>query len=210
MPKASKFYVVWSGKKPGIYDSWEECQKQIKNYPNVQFKSFPTRIAAKKAFDGSYESFISKSPKCKALLNLTEDQPTPVYPSIAVDAAWNTATGDMEYQGVDAKSGRLIFHQGPYSDGTNNIGEFLAIIHALALLKREKSSLPIYTDSMTAITWVRNRKANTKLIKSSENEILFELIARAEKWLKENIWKNPIMKWETSIWGEIPADFGRK
>jgi len=210
MPKASKFYVVWSGKKPGIYDSWEECQKQIKNYPNVQFKSFPTRIAAKKAFDGSYESFISKSPKCKALLNLTEDQPTPVYPSIAVDAAWNTATGDMEYQGVDAKSGRLIFHQGPYPDGTNNIGEFLAIVHALALLKREKSSLPIYTDSMTAITWVRNRKANTKLIKSSENEILFDLIARAEKWLKENIWKNPIMKWETSIWGEIPADFGRK
>jgi ribonuclease HI len=127
-----------------------------------------------------------------------------------VDAACNTVTGDMEYQGVDAKSKRLIFHQGPYRDGTNNIGEFLAIVHALAILKREKSSLPIYTDSMTAISWVRNRKANTKLAKSPENEILFDLLDRAEKWLKENIWKNPILKWETTIWGEIPADFGRK
>ena len=210
MPKASKFYVVWSGHKPGIYESWDECQKQIKNYPNAKFKGYPTRNEAEKAFDGSYENFKKKSAKSNALFNLTDDKPKPVYPSIAVDAACNSVTGLMEYQGVDAKSKRLIFHQGPYRDGTNNIGEFLAIIHALALLKREKSNLPIYTDSMTAIAWVRNRKANTKLIKSTDNEILFELLARAEKWLKENIWKNPILKWETQIWGEIPADFGRK
>lgn len=210
MPKANKFYVVWSGQKPGIYDSWDECQKQIKNYPNAMFKGFPTRIAAEKAFNGKYEDYKAKGEKSKTILHFDENQPKPVYPSIAVDAAWNTATGDMEYQGVDTQTKRLIFHQGPYRDGTNNIGEFLAIVHALALLKREKSSLPIYTDSKTAITWVRNRRANTKLIKSPENEILFELIERAEKWLKENIWKNPILKWETTIWGEIPADFGRK
>ncbi len=210
MPRISKFYVVWSGLKPGIYESWEECQKQIKNYPNAKFKGFPTRIAAEKAFNGNYEDFKTKSSKSNGLFGLDENQPKPVYPSMAVDAAWNTATGDMEYQGVDAQTGRLIFHQGPYLDGTNNIGEFLAIVHALALLKREKSNLPIYTDSMTAIAWVRNRKANTKLIKSPDNEILFELLDRAEKWLKENIWRNPILKWETIIWGEIPADFGRK
>jgi len=210
MPRISKFYVVWSGLKPGIYESWDDCQKQIKNYPNAKFKGFPTRIAAEKAFNGNFEDFKTKSVKGDALFGLDENQPRPVYPSMAVDAAWNTATGVMEYQGVDAQTKRLIFHQGPYADGTNNIGEFLAIVHALALLKREKSSLPIYTDSMTAMAWVRNRRANTKLIKSPENEILFELIDRAEKWLKENIWRNPILKWETPIWGEIPADFGRK
>lgn len=210
MARISKFYVVWSGQKPGIYESWEECQKQIKNYPNAKFKGFPTRVAAENAFNSSYDSYKSKSTKSKALFGIDENQPKPVFPSVAVDAAWNTVTGFMEYQGVDTQTKRLIFHQGPYPDGTNNIGEFLAIVHALALLKREKSSLPIYTDSMTAIAWVRNRKANTKLIKSSQNEILFELIDRAEKWLKENIWKNPILKWETPIWGEIPADFGRK
>lgn len=210
MPRISKFYVVWSGHMPGIYDSWEDCQKQTKNYPNAKFKGFPTRIAAEKALKGNYQDFKAKNGKSKAIFAFDENQPKPVFPSIAVDAAWNTATGDMEYQGVDAQTKRLIFHQGPYRDGTNNIGEFLAIVHALALLKREKSNLPIYTDSMTAIAWVRNRKANTKLIKTPENEILFELIQRAEKWLKENIWKNSILKWETPIWGEIPADFGRK
>ncbi len=210
MAKVNKFYVVWSGHTPGIYDSWDECQKQIKNYPNAKYKSFPTRVAAENAYNGNYENFISKETKSKALFKVDDNSPKPVFPSIAVDAAWNTATGYMEYQGVDAQSKRLIFHQGPYPDGTNNIGEFLAIVHALALLKRNNSNLPIYTDSMTAIAWVRNRKANTKLVKTPENAILFELIERAEKWLKENIWRNQILKWETPIWGEIPADFGRK
>jgi len=210
MPKASKFYVVWSGHKPGIYSSWEECQQQTKNYSNAKYKGFPTRVAAENAYAGNYDDFKTKAKSSKPLFKVDENLPKPVFPSIAVDAAWNTVSGDMEYQGVDAQTGRLIFHQGPFRDGTNNIGEFLAIVHALAMLKREKSNLPIYSDSMTAITWVRNRKANTKLIKSKENEVLFDLIARAEKWLKENIWKNPILKWETPIWGEIPADFGRK
>jgi ribonuclease HI len=210
VPRISKYYVVWSGHQPGIYDSWEDCQLQIKNYPNAKYKGFPSRVEAEKAYNGSYENSIKKNQKGKSLFKLDENQPTPVIPSIAVDAAWNTVTGDMEYQGVDTQTKRLIFHQGPYRDGTNNIGEFLAIVHALALLKIQKSNLPIYTDSITAIAWVRNRRANTKLIKSSENEILFELISRAERWLKENIWRNPILKWETTIWGEIPADFGRK
>ena len=210
MPKISKFYVVWIGKIPGVYNSWNECQKQITNYPNAKFKSFPTRAEAENAFKGNFNDYKSSKAKDKASVNIPENQPKPVFPSLAVDAAWSTATGDMEYQGVDARTGKLIFHQGPYKDGTNNIGEFLAIVHALALLKRENSNLPIYTDSITAIAWVRNRKANTKLALSSENQILFDLIERAEKWLKENIWKNPILKWETTIWGEIPADFGRK
>lgn len=211
MPKSSKFYVVWSGKKPGIYTTWAECQKQIQNFPNAKYKAFPTLNEAEKAITGVFEDYKStKSTKKVETFNITNDQPKPVFPSIAVDAAWNTATGDMEYQGVDAKTGRLIFHQGPYKDGTNNIGEFLAIVHALALLKREKSNLPIYSDSKTAIAWVRNRKANTKLTPTRNNKILFELIERAEKWLKENIWSNQILKWETTIWGEIPADFGRK
>jgi len=210
MARISKFYVVWAGQIPGIYESWDECQKQIKNYTNARFKGFPTRVAAENAYNSTYESYITKSTKNKSIFGIDESQPKPVFPSLAVDAACNTVTGDMEYQGVDAQTKRLIFHQGPYPDGTNNIGEFLAIVHALALLKKEKSSLPIYTDSMTALAWVRNRKANTKLIKSSENEILFELIDRAERWLKENNWRNPIIKWETTIWGEIPADFGRK
>ncbi|MDD3567679.1 MAG: ribonuclease H family protein [Bacteroidales bacterium] len=206
-----KYYVVWEGVNPGIYESWDECQKNIKGYQNAKYKSFPTRQAAEAALMGNYHDYTTKPTNVAMQLEgLQENQPKPIFPALAVDAAWNTATGDMEYQGVDAKTARIIFRQGPYFDGTNNVGEFLAIVHGLAYLKQKGSDLPIYTDSMTAISWVRRKKANTTLKKTGRNEILFELIARAEKWLHENTWQNKILKWETQIWGEIPADFGRK
>jgi len=206
-----KFYVVWEGVKPGIYESWADCQKQIQGFPNAKYKSFSTKTAAENAFAGKYEDFAGKPIDLKMQLSgLQENQPKPIVPSLSVDAAWNTVTGDMEYRGVDTHTAREIFRQGPYFDGTNNIGEFLAIVHGLAMLKKKNSNLPVYTDSMTAISWVRKKKANTKLEPTSRNAILFELIERAEKWLKTNTWSNPLLKWETQIWGEIPADFGRK
>ena len=134
----------------------------------------------------------------------------PVKDSIAVDAACSGNPGLMEYQGVYTKTGELLFHQGPFKNGTNNIGEFLALVHGLAFLKQRNSSLPIYTDSKTALAWIKNKKAKTLLEKNAENAILFELIERAEKWLKENSYTTEVLKWKTEIWGEIPADFGRK
>jgi ribonuclease HI len=206
-----KYYVVWEGVKPGVYDTWEQCQQCIKGYPNAKYKSFPSLQAAEAALKGNYRDYMGKEVNAALLLEgLKENQPKPVFPALAVDAAWNTATGDMEYRGVDAKTRRELFRQGPYHDGTNNIGEFLAIVHGLAFLKQNNSNLPIYTDSMTAISWIRRKKANTKLEKTARNGIVFELIARAEKWLRENTWQNPLLKWETQVWGEIPADFGRK
>jgi ribonuclease HI len=95
--------------------------------------------------------------------------------------------------------------------GTNNIGEFLAIVHALALYKQKGlTTRPIYTDSVTAMGWVKKKKANTKLEQNAKTAKLYELIQRAETWLQQNTYSNPIIKWETEDWGEIPADFGRK
>lgn len=206
-----KYYVVWDGVKPGIYESWSECQLNIKGYPNAKYKAFPTKQAAEVAFKKSYKDYISKTTNVKIQLEgLKENQPKPTFPSLAVDAACNTTTGDMEYRGVDAETGKEIFRQGPHKDGTNNVGEFLAIVHGLAFLKQKNSNLPIYTDSKTAISWIRQKRANTKLERTSRNSNLFDMISRAEKWLRENSWSNPLLKWETKIWGEIPADFGRK
>ena len=207
----NKFYVVWEGVKPGVYNSWKECQLNIKGYPNAKYKAFPTIQAAHEAFKNNYKNYVTKKIDPKLQLDgLQENQPKPIFPSLAVDAACNTVTGDMEYRGVDAKTGKELFRQGPHKDGTNNVGEFLAIVHGLAFLKQKKSNLPIYTDSKTAISWIRLKKANTKLEKTSRNANLFDLISRAEKWLRENSWENKLLKWETKIWGEIPADFGRK
>lgn len=107
-------------------------------------------------------------------------------------------------------SGEHIFHCGPYADGTNNIVEFLGVVHALTYCQERQMTLPIYTDSQTAISWVKAKNARTKQPRTAANYTLFNLVDKAVLWLKENEYKNPILKWETKIWGEIKADFGRK
>lgn len=205
-----KYYVVWEGNNPGIYDSWTDCQLQIKGYPNAKYKSFKTLEEAEGAFTSSYDDYIAfgaKPSKPKPLP--TEFENEIVWDSIAVDAACSGNPGVMEYQGVDTKNKSQIFHK-KFSLGTNNIGEFLAIVHALAMFKQLGKDTPIYTDSKTAMSWVRKKKVNTKLARNAKTELIYQLIERAEKWLKSNTYKNELLKWNTERWGEIPADFGRK
>lgn len=206
MAKGQKYYVVWKGKTPGVYSSWEHCQEQIKGMDAV-YKSFPTEEEALQAFreHPAKHIYAHKKPVVVA------ENISIMYPSIAVDAACSGNPGRMEYQGVDTKTKELIFHQGPYEDATNNIGEFLALVHGLSYLQRNgHHETPIYSDSVTAMAWVRNKKAKTILEHTPKNQIIFELIERAEHWLKTNTYKNPIIKWNTEVLGEIPADFGRK
>lgn len=211
MGDKGKFYVVWKGKQTGIYNSWNACKAVIKDYKGAEYKSFPTFDLAKKAFNGNYADYIGKKEN-KIKLSKTEllqiGEPNPN--SISVDAASSGNPGVMEYQGVETTTGQKLFRQGPFEQGTNNIGEFLAIVHGLAYLKERKSNRVLYTDSRTAISWVRKKKCNTKLAQNSKNKLVFELIGRAEEWLKKNTFNTAIVKWETKAWGEIPADFGRK
>ena len=127
----------------------------------------------------------------------------------AVDAACSGNPGIMEYQAIDLATGARVFHFGPVF-GTNNIGEFLAIVHALALMERQGIQKVIYSDSYNAITWVNKKKCKTTLELSPRTEQLYQIIARAENWLRTHGVRTPIIKWETQQWGEIPADFGRK
>ena len=206
--KKQKYYVVWQGVKPGIYTSWEACKAQVFGFENARYKSFESEIEAQKAFtDNPWKHIGLRQRTRPASLPSSAEIITE---SIAVDAACSGNPGRMEYRGVYVADGTEIFHVGPFEDGTNNIGEFLGIVHALALLSQKKSNLPIYSDSENAIKWVERKKCNTKLKETPRNQIIFELIARAEKWLNENSYSNSILKWQTEIWGEIPADFGRK
>jgi ribonuclease HI len=202
-----KYYVVWKGQKPGIYSSWAECEKQIKGFVGALYKSFEDIKEAEKAYISKPHLFMGKP---KSTINSLISVGKPIIPSISVDAACAGNPGLMEYRGVDTESKKQLFHNGPYKHGTNNIGEFLAIVHGLAMLKKHNSNLPIYTDSITALSWIKEKKARTKLEQTPQNQELFELIQRAEYWLNNNSWPNTLLKWETEIWGEIPADFGRK
>ena len=202
-----KYYVVWKGYSPGIYSNWEECKAQVFGYEKAKYKSFSSFEEAKEAFAENPWKYLNskKTSKTSALSNkeIIKD-------SIAVDAACSGNPGLMEYRGVYVGDESEIFHVGPLEDGTNNIGEFLAIVHALALLKIKSKVTPIYSDSVNAIKWVERKKCNTKLKQTGKNSAIFDMIERAEKWLHQNQFANQILKWDTKKWGEIPADFGRK
>ena len=210
MPK-QKYYVVWEGKKPGIYLSWKDCKAMTDGYAGAKYKSFETFDKAKIAFNGDYADYKGTSTKKKTLSPAEKEKyGFPNLYSIAVDAASSGNPGVMEYRGVDTQTVKQLFHQGPFKQGTNNIGEFLALVHGLAYLKKIESDRIIYSDSRIAIGWVKKKKCNTKLQENSRNKDVIALVKRAEHWLKNNTYKTTIVKWETKAWGEIPADFGRK
>jgi ribonuclease HI len=210
--KKPKFYVVWEGRETGIFENWEDCKTQVHGFEGAIYKSFTTRQLAEEAFVSSSKDFIGKNPIIEN--ELTEMQKTligqPILKSISVDGAWNTSTGIVEYRGVNTKTKEILFEVGPFEDGTNNIAEFLAIVHGLAYCKKNSLSLPIYSDSQTAIGWVRDKQARTNHEMNNKNKKTFELIDRAIIWLNENDYPNKVLKWETTAWGENPADFGRK
>ena len=198
-----KFYVVWKGNNPGVYQSWEKCQSEIKNVNGALFKSFHNLEEAKKAYDCGYEEY-------KQSLDYMKVSDVPELNSISVDAASSGNPGIMEYQGVDTSTKEILFKMGPFNNATNNIGEFLALVHGIAVLEKKSEKKIIYSDSITAMSWVRKKHCQTKLKRNKENEEVFILVERAIKWLKENNYSIIIKKWDTKNWGEIPADFGRK
>ena len=210
--KKRKYYVVWKGLQPGIYANWESCKAQVSGQASAKYKAFDSEEAAQEAFQKGYTAHLQQvsSPKAIAKWKPEASVGKPIPHSLAVDAACSGNPGDMEYRGVYTANGQEIFHMGPLKEGTNNIGEFLALVHGLALLKQKGSDLPIYSDSRNAISWVKKKKCKTLLAQTEANRPIFDLIQRAEHWLENNSYDTEILKWETAVWGEIPADFGRK
>ncbi len=211
MAQKQKYYVVWEGHKPGIYTSWDEAKLEVQGYAGAKYKSFVSKDEAQSAFKGSFWAVAGKDTKTvkKSLADL--EKIGVHLDSLAVDAACSGNPGDMEYRGVHIKTGEEVFRIGPLAEGTNNIGEFLALVHGLAWLKQRNSpKVAIYTDSVNGMSWVKAKICRTKLAQTSRNKDIFVLIERAEKWLAANKVTNPIIKWKTDEWGEIPADFGRK
>lgn len=209
-----KYYVVWAGHETGIFDNWEDCKLQVENFPGARYKSFDSQTEAVEAYRGNPDDYLkvfrAMAARDTQIVNYAAI-PEIVPGSVAVDAACSGNPGPVEYQCVDINTGARIFHVGPLEGGTNNIGEFLALVHALALLEKQgRPNVTIYSDSRTAIAWVRNRKAKTAIVPGRRNAQIMDMLRRAEAWLQTHTPANRIIKWETEKWGEIPADFGRK
>lgn len=209
-----KFYVVWEGRAPGVYDSWEECEAQVKAFPGARYKAYASQSDAVAAFRGSGDDDLEifrriGAHKCD-IVNYSAF-PEIRLDAIAVDGACSKNPGPMEYRGVMVATGEEVFRMGPLAGGTNNIGEYVALIHAASLLARRGDfTTPIYSDSKTALAWLRRGRSNTSIKPTADNGKVIELLRRADAWLANNRIVNPVLKWNTELWGEIPADFGRK
>lgn len=202
-----KYYIVWEGHQPGIYDTWAECKAQVMHYSRPKYKSFKgiTRVEAEELFEHPEAARGEGEPEIVSRSS-TIDQS-----AIAVDASTTGNPGPMEYRGVWVETGDIVFSSKVYPVGTNNIGEFLAIVHAMAWMKQHNYYVPIYTDSMTAQSWVRKHHYKTTLPFEQQTLELYQVLQRAKQWLDENdLSAYSIRKWETKEWGEIPADYGRK
>ena len=225
MAKKQKYYVVWQGKQPGIYTDWDKCKEQVVGVQGAQYKSFDTMAEAEAAIKLPYSSVVRvesgerrvESGKPSALVidenGMTAVKPgtdnPPVLDALAVDAACSGNPGVMEYQGIYIPTRTRVFHYRA-EKGTNNIGEFLAIVHGLSYLKKHRLNQIIYSDSVNAISWVRQKQCKSKLPEDASTAELWDYIHRAENWLRTNSYTTEIRKWDTDNWGEIPADFGRK
>lgn len=238
MAKRRKYYVVWEGNNPGIYDNWDDAKEQVEGVANARYKSFYSlqdatqayRTGANSELEGMANLLLQLDSRKRSKAQPAEPkQPAEVAPAvahdaempwrdipavdcnaIAVDASCLGNPGRMEYRGVDLATGKELFRVGVFEDSTNNIGEYLALIHVLALCKKHGVNRTIYTDSKTALAWLRRRGAKTQLKRTQRNTRSFELLERADHWVRNNTWSNPVVKWATEEWGEIPADFGRK
>ena len=210
MNRQKKYYVVWKGVSPGVYETWEECKQQVVHFEGAKYKSFINLTEAQAALDEGYEAYYRKHPATAKTLPVASADHQPILESLSVDAAWNSVTKVMEYRGVHTQTREVWFHKGPFPGATNNIGEFLALVHGLALLKQKNLQMPIYSDSVTAMAWVRAKKHKSIILPTEENAAIFDLLNRAEYWLRNNTYSTPIYKWDTPNWGEIPADFGSK
>lgn len=204
----SAYYVVWNGRTPGVYATWAECEQQVKGFEGAKYKGFASQAEAEHAFHDSPEKYIIRKAENNTIK--AESQTKPILPALAVDAACSGNPGVMEFRGVIADTGTEVFHRGPFVSGTNNIGEFLAIVLGLAWLKQNNLPWVLYSDSRTALAWLKKGHADTKIEWNASNQDLFMMVRKAEMWLHDNTWTTPIYKWDTKAWGEIPADFGRK
>lgn len=214
-----KYYVVFKGHNPGVYDNWDETREQTEGFPGALFKGFATSEEATIAYrnyTGTEDrnelarllDTVATSPEPSG--QVVSDNPEVDWNAWAVDASCLGNPGKMEYRGVDLKTGKVIFQMGPFEDATNNIGEYLALVHAMALMARNGEYHNIYSDSRTAMSWWRNRKIKTTLQPTPKNSKVFELLARASVWVNSHTFPAKVMKWQTERWGEIPADYGRK
>lgn len=197
------FYVVLKGRKPGIYNSWPECEAQVKGFSGASYKGVST-------YDQAYELFHGVKPKKNdpILKKQNLDTTFATERCIYVDAACSGNPGPAEFRYLWSDTGEVIYHSSKFN-ATNNIAEFLGIVDALMFVKENNLDVDIFTDSKSGLSWVFNKKIKTSY-EWEKDPRLSRAIMKCLDFLEKNEKYPRLRKWNTALQGEIPADFGRK
>lgn len=210
------FYGVWVGRSPGVYDNWNACKAQTDKFPAAKFRKLKSTDYKQALAEFNAENIspvtisqTNTSSKSKPVLDCGS---LPENDILTVDGASNGH--NCEFRAVWFPSNKEVFASKVYDGGTNNIAEFLGLVFALKHLMEKKLPLKVYSDSVTAMAWFRNMKANTTAHQTGKaTQELTNLIEGAEKFLQNNrdvLSNAQVLKWDTKNWGEIAADYGRK
>lgn len=192
----NKYYVVWRGRETGIFDSWEACRASIDGFQGAQYKGYPTW---EEAHEGHINGYWNET-----IIRKIDAADTEVIKRSFITDVQCDAEGTMTYSILDNETLTYIYQSPKYLDANNNVGQFIAIVHALAHLARTSDTRPIYTTSDTAIAWTKKRECNTRLCRTLNNTNLFDLLIRANSWIANNSFANQILKWNTASWGNPP------
>lgn len=204
-----KHYVVRVGHKPWIYNNRTEAKSHIDGYSGAKYKSFPTLESAQQAYEHGFVGKKGQYTDNHLRMLMSEDFEV----SIATDAACPSNPWPIEYRGVCINNKKEIFSIWPLSGGSTNIAEYLGIIHGLAWMMDHSDYTILYSDSKIAINRVETNTFRTQIHETNENKELRDIIRRAQERLRNNPTRKQkivLKKRPTKLWGQIPADFGRK
>jgi ribonuclease HI len=141
---AKKYYVVWSGRRTGVFDDWETTRQLVDGHPGARYKSFPTLVEAQSAFRAGATAL----PRRKAAKRVVAGEDL----SVEKDEKTDTVIfcdGACEPNPGNAGSGMAVYRDDKLSElwyglytpaGTNNIAELNALHQALLLAEQEIES----------------------------------------------------------------------
>ncbi len=159
---AKKYYVVWKGRKKGVFTDWDTCKQQVDGFAGARYKSFKTRNEAEAAFSGKAITPGTTTPKKKTASGSVNTHTASDVAAIKVDTKIFT-DGGCEPNPGEAGSGIAIYRNDQVSElwyglynpaGTNNTAELNALHHALMIAKEElgqNKSVVIFCDSKYSI-----------------------------------------------------------
>ncbi|MCV6587748.1 MAG: ribonuclease H family protein [Marinobacterium sp.] len=164
---AKKYYVVWKGRQPSVFNSWLACQRSVDKFPGARFKSFLTLAEAEAAFDkGAPASGRYVSGNYTGAGQVTHKHPKPAEPSTAEFQLQVYCDGACEPNPGEAGSGVAVYREGKLNglwyglynpQGTNNIAELNALHQALLIARQgieQGLSVQVLCDSMYALNCI--------------------------------------------------------